>query len=181
MDTLIERAKSDPSAFGELYEAHAEAVYHYIATRVNHRHDAEDLTAMVWDSVVHHIKNLETNKLLGFKAWLFKIARNTLNHYFNQKRSTSSHEISSTEEIVEQEPDKEPTPLESTARQEQISQLRKLIQALPPQQKEIVALHFFSELRNKEIAELLELSEKTVASNLSRALETLRSRFKKLQ
>jgi hypothetical protein len=42
---LVAAAQRDPARFAELYEANFSRVYAYIARRVEHRHDAEDLTA----------------------------------------------------------------------------------------------------------------------------------------
>ena len=64
---------------------------------------------------------------------------------------------------------------------ENAKQIRTLINALPDEQRETLTLRYFSDLRNKEIAKALCVSQKTVASNLSRALQTLRERWKNLQ
>jgi RNA polymerase sigma-70 factor, ECF subfamily len=45
---------------------------------------------------------------------------------------------------------------------------------LPPRRRDILLLKFFGGLRNQEIARMLNLDERTVASHLSRALDDLR-------
>ena len=45
---LIKRAKTDPEAFGELYEYYVERIYNYIYFRTGNVHDAEDLTGRVF-------------------------------------------------------------------------------------------------------------------------------------
>ena len=42
---LVERARTDPAAFGQLYERYVDRVYSYIYYRVGNVQDAEDLTA----------------------------------------------------------------------------------------------------------------------------------------
>ena len=46
-DKLVEQAKTDPDAFGQLYELYVERIYSYIYYRIGNHHEAEDLTAKV--------------------------------------------------------------------------------------------------------------------------------------
>ena len=66
-----------------------------------------------------------------------------------------------------------PTPEQMIARKERFARLRDLILKLSPRRREIVLLKYFGEMRNQEIAALLDLDERSVASHLSRALKDL--------
>lgn len=176
--TLIRRAKSDPKAFAKLYDAHIKGVYQYVAWRIQNRQEVEDLTAQIWETVLRKIHQLESDNETVFKAWLYTIARNTLNHFYSDKEKTATLPLEEKHDNIKAE---YKSPHEDAELKEDTELLNRLIEKLPEQQRETIALHFFSGLRNKEIAALQNLSEKTVASNLSRALETLRSHFKKLQ
>jgi RNA polymerase sigma factor (sigma-70 family) len=57
---------------------------------------------------------------------------------------------------------------------EQAFHIRQMIALLPIKRQEVVILKFFGGLRNKEIAAVLDLDERTVASHLSRALTDLK-------
>ena len=48
-----------------------------------------------------------------------------------------------------------------------------------PRRREIVLLRFASGLRNQEIARVLNLDERTVASHLCRALEDLQQQYQR--
>jgi RNA polymerase sigma factor (sigma-70 family) len=52
-----------------------------------------------------------------------------------------------------------------------------MIAKLSPRRRDIVTLRFFGGLRNQEIAAVLKLDERSVASHLSRALEDLRRQY----
>lgn len=174
--SLIKRAKTDPHAFAKLYEEHVQAVYRYFYSRLHSQHISEDLTSHVWEAVLKNIKHLNSDKEVVFRAWLFTIARNALNKYFSEKNSpqelTEEHEKFVSEAI---EPDA------AVQNKEDAAQIQTLVDALPDEQRETLTLRYYSDLRNKEIAKVLCVSEKTVASNLSRALQTLRERWKNLQ
>ena len=45
---LIERAKTDKDAFGELYERYVTRIYNYVYYRTGNVEDAEDLTARIF-------------------------------------------------------------------------------------------------------------------------------------
>ena len=55
--------------------------------------------------------------------------------------------------------------------------MRKLIETLSPRRKETILLKYFAGLRNQEIAHLLSLDERTVASHISRGLADLQLRM----
>lgn len=175
MSRLIKQAKTSPEAFTRLYETHVDAVYQYCAYRTHTIEEAEDLTSEVWENALIHIRELKSNHPIVFKGWLFKIAQNCIYKHWKKKTPEGLGEEA---ECIQSE---ELNPEQESKRQNEAEELRTLVKALAPQQQETVALHFFSGLRNKEIAKILDLSEKTVASNLSRALDTLHGWLKKLQ
>lgn len=178
MMSLIRRAETDPQAFSELYREHVQSVYRYFKSRIDSSAHAEDLTSSVWESVLKNIPHLESDKELVFKAWLFTIARNVLNKFFAEKAKSRIQILG---EEHEQIPDTQKTPDELTQSADDGRQLRALVCRLAPEQQECVRLRYYSDLRNKEIAKVLKISEKTVASNLSRALKTIQKQFKKMQ
>jgi RNA polymerase sigma-70 factor, ECF subfamily len=165
---LLERAKKDPAAFGQLYEQHFDAVYKYFYFRTRDQEEAEDLTSSTWEKIVTHIGSFEADQEVLFKGWMFKIARNTLfEHYRRQKPQVSLEDI----EVASQEDFTQEIHAKTEA-----EKLKILIQGLPEVQQEILRLHFFAELKNKEIAEIIQEEERTMAVYLSRALKALQKR-----
>jgi len=55
--------------------------------------------------------------------------------------------------------------------------LHHQLRALTPRRQEIVALRFFGGLRNREIAAVLDLDERTVAAHLARGLADLQRAY----
>ncbi len=173
--SLIQKAKSQPEAFVELYDRYAERIYQYLQRRLHHAPDAEDLSGQVWEKALSKIHTLESDAEEGFLAWLFAIARNELNQHYRSGEKRFSQELPETLADKARGPD-------CLAEDSLGSQaIREALFRLPPQQRETVELRYFGDLRNKEIALLFGISEKTVASNLSRALQTLSLHLEKLQ
>lgn len=172
--SLFKRSKSQPEAFALLYDEYVGATYQYLLRRLQHVENAEDLTSRVWEKVLRKIHTLRNETKEGFCAWLFTIARNELNQHFKHRKKHATQELP---EILE---DQAKGPVALFRQNAQAQELHRLLAVLPVQQRETVELRYFAELKNKEIAQILGVSQKTVASNLSRALKTLKGRLEKI-
>src|SRR5256885_6245122 len=99
---LIEAAQRDPSRFAELYEDNFERVYAFIARRVRHRHEAEDLTSEVFHQALASLPRFEWRGV-PFAAWLFRIAANSI--IDRSKRAAKEQEIFPTTELISEQAD----------------------------------------------------------------------------
>lgn len=96
------------------------------------------------------------------KAYLYRCARNeVLNGTKTQERNVSLDEDTPWFDVLNRD------------FTEELS-LRRGLQALPSEQRQVVVLRVWSGLTNAEIASLLEISANTVASRYRYALEKLR-------
>lgn len=175
MENLVKLAKENKDAFADLYRQHVEVVYNFFLVRYGNVQDAEESTSDTWEIVVKKIQHLRSDDLMSFRAWLFKIAKNLLKKKWNK----SSNKTLPYEEFLDFREDLE-TPDDNLSKEE-LKSLWNDVDKLPKKQKEVIILRFASDLKNKEIAKLIGLSEKTVASNLSRALDALRKNVHEMQ
>jgi RNA polymerase sigma-70 factor (ECF subfamily) len=166
----------DPRTFERLYREYAPRLYTYIAYRVGAVQESEDLVADTFMKAVRHIKsgNVVWQCEDSFAAWLFRIAHTTVSDYFRNRRGEDeSLPIESLPDLV----DSEMLPEDVLLQKEQLAQMRGLIATLSPRRQEVLTLRFFGELQNREIAKVLELDERTVASHLCRGLEDLHRKY----
>ena len=172
---LVEDAKTSTEAFGKLYDRYFPKVYAFVASKVNNRHDAEDLAGDIFIKVVENIGNFEW-KGVPFAAWIFKIARNTLNDYYYK---TSRTKVSNIDEAFEVKEDEEKTSPHKKAAQEELSvTVKKVMSQLPERELEVLQLKFFSQLTNREIVQVTGLSESNVAVILYRTLRKIKTDLK---
>jgi RNA polymerase sigma-70 factor (ECF subfamily) len=161
---LIEAAQRDPSRFGDLYEENFYRVYAYIARRVNHRHQAEDLTADVFREALAGIGKFEWRGV-PFAGWLLGIAARVVADYFKRlgrdagHASTHPQESSTTEEV------------------ERSAMLFQLVDRLPEAQFRVIQMRFVEQKSIREIAQELGRSEGAVKQLQLRAIETLRAQM----
>jgi len=171
---LIERAKTDPDAFGELYERYIERIYNYVYFRVGSVHDAEDLTARVF---LKALNNLSRYRFVGlpFSAWLYRIAHNLIaNHHRDQSRR---REIPIEDMAVVNIPARLPAIDASMGRAQEAEALWKMINDLSPQKRELILLKFVEKLSNSEIAAVLNKSESAIKSLYHRTLLEMREQI----
>ncbi|TET97018.1 MAG: sigma-70 family RNA polymerase sigma factor [Anaerolineales bacterium] len=171
---LLENALSDLSAFNELYALYFPRIYAYINYRVGGVQDAEDIVASTFLKATERLGQFEWRGDGSFAAWLFSIAHDLVVDSY--RRDGKVPDSVSIDELPDIRSDSV-LPDDAALRNEEFEYLRQLIGTLSPRRQEIITLRFFGGLRNKEIAGILGLDERTVASHLCRGLEDLHRKY----
>src|SRR3972149_2547383 len=81
---LARRSAADREAFGILYERHVRRIYSYIYYRTGNHHDAEDLTARVFQRAFGHISEF-TDRGVPCPACLHRIAHNLVANWHRDR------------------------------------------------------------------------------------------------
>jgi RNA polymerase sigma-70 factor (ECF subfamily) len=170
---LIVMTRQDPQAFQPIFQHYYPRVFAYVAYRVGRAEDAEDIVAEVFMRVVNYLHQFTDRGGGSFSAWVFRIASNEVNRFFASHHRREGIPLDELPHILS---DQLPVDVQ-VQRKEEFAHLRTLIGQLSTRRQEIVQLKFFGGLRNQEIAEIMGLDERTVASHLSRALDDLRRAY----
>jgi RNA polymerase sigma-70 factor (ECF subfamily) len=171
---LIQRALYDPDAFQDLYYRYVRRVYGYVASRISHRQDTEDVVSEVFLRVIKNLDQLRQRQQTSFAAWLFVIARHAIaDHY--RKNGHSEEHISL--DAAEPPAPAEKQPDHIFSENEEAARLYRMILSLSERKREIITLRYYGGLRNQEIATVLGIGEKTVSAYLSRALNDLQEKY----
>jgi RNA polymerase sigma factor (sigma-70 family) len=160
----------------ELYEEYLPKVFRYMSYRVNDVSAAEDLTSSVFEKVLTKLTSYRSDKS-SFSTWLFTIARNTVIDYY---RTVSKKQTVPLEKAAEMSETKS-SPEEEFSRKEEQQRLKACLAALSVQEQNIVSFKFGSELTNRQIANMIGLSESNVGTILYRAVRKLRDCFGRWQ
>ncbi|MCA9936485.1 MAG: sigma-70 family RNA polymerase sigma factor [Ardenticatenaceae bacterium] len=171
---LIDRAKQDKEAFGELYERYVERIYNYVYYRTGNAADAEDLTAKIFMRAMQHIGNYE-HQGVPFSAWLYRIAHNLV---ANWHRDRSRRQIIALDDIVQWHAHGE-SPEFFTELMEDRERLALAIRRLPTDRQELLTLKFVERLPNAEIGDIMGRSEGAIKSLYHRTLLALREDMQK--
>ncbi|MBQ8015757.1 MAG: RNA polymerase sigma factor [Clostridia bacterium] len=164
---LVTMAKNGSAeAFGELYEIYYKDMYCYACYITGSETLAQDAVSDAVLSAFKQIKSLK--KAEAFKGWLFKILCAACKRYYteNQKKKDLVYLDDENGGFTE------PVSYESI---ELSVELRKALEALSHEEREIVLLSVLGNYKSHEIAEMLDYPSSTVRSKLKRALKKLRT------
>ncbi|HEY53667.1 MAG TPA: sigma-70 family RNA polymerase sigma factor [Caldilineae bacterium] len=166
---LIERAKTDPEAFGQLYQRYVDRIYNYIYYRVGNADDAEDLTARTFFRALKKIDSYE-DRGIPFSAWLYRIAHNLVANWHRQQSRRKSVPLEELAVIRSTRPN----PSQMVENQETQNELISAIHRLADDRQQLLILKFVERLPNAEIGKVMGRTESSVKSLYHRTLIALR-------
>ena len=160
--TIIERVlKGDTEAFNLLVRQWEKPIYNFILRMIGDRDEAMDLCQ---DSFMKAYRELDTLKDRDrFSSWLYRIAHNTCYSKLRKDQGKT---------FVELDPD---TRGGSKPSIESRLAVEKALQQLPEDQREVVVLKVYQNLKFDEIAAIQDAPVSTVKSRLYMGFEKLRS------
>ena len=173
---LVERARADTEAFGELYDRYYSQILGYVLRRTASTNIAQDVTSEVFFKALKNLGQFRWRNI-PFSSWLYRIATHEIANYFrkNKHGQFSLEEVS--DSISISNPSTETELVEAEAelkRHEEYLALHENISRLSIKYQEVITLRFFENKQVKEIGEILGKREGTVKSLLHRGLEKLR-------
>ena len=171
-DALTHASQGDRDAFGLLYERYIDRIFNYVYYRTGNLHDAEDLTARVFQRAMNHIKNY-TDRGVPFSAWLYRIAHNLVANWHRDRSRRQEIPINDVPVL----PSKGDHPERNLVRSQEQSTLLRLIRRLPPERQSLLILKFVENMSNAEIGAMMGRSEGAVKSLYHRTLLALRDQI----
>lgn len=171
-EVLARASQGDRDAFGELYERYAERIFNYVYYRTGNPHDAEDLTARVFQRAMNHIRNY-TNRGVPFSAWLYRIAHNLVANWHRDRSRKQEIPLDDLPIL----PTKGDHPERNLVRSQEQDALLKMIRKLPPERQNLLILKFVENMSNAEIGKIMGRSEGAVKSLYHRTLLALRDQL----
>lgn len=172
---LVERARRDPAAFGELYRRHVRAVHGYAYRITGSAPQAEDITSATFERALRALPTFRWQPG-GIRPWLLRIAANEANDWFRQQarhqrpRALSAMRALSGDGVAALDPagvlDLDAGPSRAA--------LRTALAALPERHREVIGLRYLAGLSTDEAAAALGCSKPALAVSLHRAMAALR-------
>ena len=151
---------------------HLDAAYNLARWLTRDDHDAEDLVQAAY---LRALKFFGGFRGANSRAWLLTIVRNTCYTWIEQKRARGQ-ETAFDEEIHGVE-SSAMGPASRVLREEDVQSIRRAVEDLPAELREVVVLRELEGLSYKEIAAIAGIPMGTVMSRLARARDRLRERL----
>jgi len=171
----VERARAgDQKAFTVLFNHYNAQICTYLIRLVHSESIAHDLAQNTFYKAWKQLPAL--NKPACFKSWIYKIATNEANDYIRRARpaeplSAAEEEYSLPQQFIVEGPEKQVA---------EVDQITWILAQLPPQQRTCLVLQVEG-FTQKEIAELVGISEKNVSVCISRAREKCRELMRRVK
>lgn len=171
--TLVERLRTGDERAGEtLVNRYHAPLLRYLQRLSGSDHAAEELFQQTWLSVLDHLGKFDPRAASGgFKAWLFRIATNKANDVWRSRgreRAAKQGLRLVTDETA-------PDAAHRMEGDEQIEKLRRAIAQLPENQRQVLLLRYYSELKFVEIAETLGCPLNTALGRMHKAMLKLKA------
>ena len=167
--------------FLELVRKHQDQIYRHAFYLLKNSEDAKDMTQETFIKAWQHRSKLRKETV---HSWLLKCAQNLC---FNQLKRQKfqvhlSEENGETFEMLlhTHSYQSNPSPEETSIKQELKQLVHRAISELPPTMRSIVIMRELEEMSYKEIAQVLKKSENTVKSTVFRARKKLREILNRL-
>ena len=167
---LVDRARTDPDAFADLYRAHVERVYRFAWRRLGNREAAEDVVAATFERAWRALPEFQW-KDGGFPAWLLRIAANQVtDHIRKESRVTSDRGQRALSVLAPSSS----LPAPEDAVDGDDPELRAALGRINPRYAEALSLRYLLGLDPKDAAKALGVSSATFAVVLHRAQTALK-------
>ena len=173
-DELVSQVKKgDSTSFVQLVDRYKKGLYRMFYRNLRNHADAEDLTQEVFLKAYANLSGFREES--SFKTWLYKIAINLSTNFMKSGRF--KREI--LDDTFMQKEDGGPSGIiENLIKKDSSRLLRDAMETLPDKQKMTLTLRIDKELKNREIAEILDCPVGTVKANLFHAINHIRKTLK---
>lgn len=168
---LIEQAVAgDQAAFGELVQAHQNAVYNLCYRMLGERGEAEDAAQEAFLRAYAHLDRYDGER--SFRTWVLSIASNHCIDRLRKRRLTwlSIDEGLPPHPALNSDAEE---PEDAVIHSERNRAIQAMLAELSPEYRAAVVLRYWYDMSYVEIAEMLDTTESAIKSRLFRARQVL--------
>jgi RNA polymerase sigma-70 factor (ECF subfamily) len=171
----------DESALATLIQRHQSKIFGFIYSKVNDRDLSEDIFQDTFIKVIKTLKSQSYNEEGKFLPWVMRIAHNLVVDHFRKAKKMPLQRETDEYSVFNFMTDNGLN-IEGQMISDQVaSDLTKLLDELPEDQKEVLVMRMYQDLSFKEIAELTGVSINTALGRMRYALLNLRKIIEKNQ
>ena len=182
-DALLVRnyVAGDETALATLINRHQSKIYGFIYSKISDRDLSDDIFQDTFIKVIKTLKSNSYNEEGKFLPWVMRIAHNLIIDHFRRNKKMpmyreteefsifsimTDHSLSAENQMISEQVEKD---------------LKRLIEELPNDQKEVLVMRIYQDLSFKEISELTGVSINTALGRMRYALMNLRKVIEKHQ
>jgi RNA polymerase sigma-70 factor (ECF subfamily) len=171
----------DEEALSTLIKRHESRIYGFIYSKISDRDISNDIFQDTFIKVIKTLKSNAYNEEGKFLPWVMRISHNLIIDHFRKNKKMPLFRETETFSIFSIMSDDSPT-IENKIISEQVEMdIKKLIEELPLDQKEVLVMRMYQDMSFKEISEITGVSINTSLGRMRYALMNLRKVIDKHQ
>ncbi len=173
--------EGDENALTVLIKRHQSKIFGFIYSKISDKDISNDIFQDTFIKVIKTLKSKSYNEEGKFLPWVMRIAHNLIIDHFRRNKKMPMYRETEEFSIFSIMCDDSLT-IENKIIQEQVEiDLRKLIEELPADQKEVLMMRMYQDMSFKEISELTGVSINTALGRMRYALMNIRKVIDKHQ
>jgi RNA polymerase sigma-70 factor (ECF subfamily) len=166
--------KGDESALGILIERHKQRIYSFIYSKVLDRDITEDIFQDTFIKVIKTLKRGSYNEEGKFLPWVMRISHNLVIDHFRKNNRMPKYDNNGDFNIFSVLSDTNLNAENKIIKTQVENDVRRLVDELPADQKEVLLMRMYQDLSFKEISEKTGVSINTALGRMRYALINLR-------
>jgi RNA polymerase sigma-70 factor (ECF subfamily) len=171
----------DESALATLIKRHESKIYGFIYSKIADRDVSNDIFQDTFIKVIKTLKTSSYNEEGKFLPWVMRIAHNLIIDHFRKSKKMPLYRETEEFSIFSIMSD-DSLSIENKIIADQVEiDIRKLIEELPADQKEVLVMRMYQDMSFKEISELTGVSINTALGRMRYALMNMRKIIDKHQ
>ena len=171
-DIMLSVREGDIQKLGLLFNKYSKELFNYFQFQIKDRPKSEDLLQNVFFNILKYRRTYKDGA--DFKAWMYTIARNEKNKYFKSKK------VKTIDMDFEHSNGENNNPENDLEHKMEINHLHMALNAISPDNRELIILSRFNGLRYKQISEIMGCKVGTIKVRMYRAIQELRNQFAKI-
>lgn len=174
-ELVVTYAEGNNLAFDILLNRHKSNIYSYIYFIVRNREMAEDIFQETFVKAIITIKQGRYTETGKFRAWINRIAHNLIIDNYRQERNEQTVSNDDSEiDLLNNSKLSDGTIEDAMVKDQILTDVKKLIDYLPDNQKEVLVLRYYQDLSFKEIADVTGVSINTALGRMRYAILNMR-------
>ena len=173
-ELILSYLDGNEKAFEELLSRHKQRIFTSIYLFVKDQAQAEDIFQDVFIKIVDTLRKGKYNHEGKFLQWALRISYNMCVDNFRRSKRRPTVSPTETFDIFDVLENPEDNVEQTIMKSQTHERIRKLVDALPPEQREVVILRHYADMSFKEIAALTRVSINTALGRMRYALINIR-------
>ena len=166
--------KGDENALSALINRHKQKIYSFIYSKVFDRDITEDIFQDTFIKVIKTLKNGKYNEEGKFLPWVMRIAHNLVIDHFRRNNRMPKFDNTGEFSIFSVLSDSSLNAEKNIIKDQVESDVRRIIEELPEDQKQVLMMRMYQDMSFKEISERTGVSINTALGRMRYALINLR-------